>query len=136
MFYGGKTPAGERRAARLREQGVGFVPPRLLWMAVTDGDPGARRRIEESARYVHDVYQAWAGEATTAGARADWVRDVRNFFHVCSPAEAVDLVGRQLEQWGTVEHVILGMCLPGLPDAIVATSMRLFATEVRPQLGG
>lgn len=133
VFYGGKTPAGERRAERVRGMFGDYAQPRLVWLVVTE-DRAEVDRIREHARYVHEVYGEWAGQAADAGARSNWMRDFDRVYHVCSPAAAVELLGDLTTRFGPDHHAILGMALPGLPDEIVERSMHLFASDVRPQL--
>jgi alkanesulfonate monooxygenase SsuD/methylene tetrahydromethanopterin reductase-like flavin-dependent oxidoreductase (luciferase family) len=118
----------------------------LRWLYVGETTEQAWADFEGPATYVHDTYRRWAAQASGRERPHDsvWARDVRQDFLAGNPDEiaaAIEEVvaggGDELvvdpEALGQVEHLVIGMALPGLSHENVVRSMRLFATEVMPR---
>lgn len=145
VHYGGVTPAGRRRGRLFGQNRVKNIA--LRWLYVGESSEQAWADFERPATYVHETYRKWAEQATgRESAHGDvWSRDVRRDFIAGNPEEIVaaieqavssggDRIVADPDALGDVEHLVIGMALPGLPHDKVVKSMRLFASEVMPRV--
>lgn len=143
VYYGGVTPAGRRRGRMFGANRVSNIA--LRWLYVAETAEAAWADYERSATYVHRTYRGWAGQASgREPGHADVWGDVRRDFIAGDPEDiaaaieaAIATGGDHLvvddETLGDIEHLVIGLALPGMPRDKVERSMRLFASEVLPR---
>lgn len=114
--------------------------PQLVWLYVGRDNDSAWKECEPYARHVYDYYRRWTLEA---GHPDWWSSDPRDHFLAGDAEYAVRAIRERLggfrrpgEQIGEheTEHIVLGMPLPGMPDALVRGSLERFAERVMPVL--
>jgi alkanesulfonate monooxygenase SsuD/methylene tetrahydromethanopterin reductase-like flavin-dependent oxidoreductase (luciferase family) len=144
VHYGGVTPAGHRRGRLFAANRVKNIALRYLYVGETSEQAWAD--YERSATYVHQTYKQWAAEAGRRehAHNSVWDGDVRNDFIAGNPDEIAAVIEAAMasggdgivvdpEALGDVEHLVIGLALPGMPHEKVVASMRLFASEVMPR---
>lgn len=145
VYYGGVTPAGRRRGALFDANRVRNIA--LRWLYVGETEEQAWEDWKGPASYVHRTYRGWAGVAAgrEAAHASVWEADVRRDFVAGTPDQVVaaieaarcgggDAAVVAEDSLGEIEHLVIGMALPGLPPEKVERSMRLFARDVMPRL--
>jgi probable F420-dependent oxidoreductase len=155
LYLGGINERGLRRAARfsggrvagvatpelhqllIREMtaagrdpaDIGYV--HLLWVYVGEDDDAAWREAGVHAEYEHERYRRWWADVGREVMRAP----TRDHYIVAGPETVLRRVTESLERApGTIDHLVLGLDLAGLPPALLEASLRRFATTVLPRL--
>lgn len=138
LFYGGGSPAGFRRAQWVAQHMNAVPEPQLTWLYVGADAASAWDECAPYARHVYDQYRRWTLEA---GHPDWWSPDPRDHFLAGDSDFAVRAIEQRLGGFrrppeslaeGEEEHIVLGMPLPGLPDALVRASLERFANDVMP----
>jgi hypothetical protein len=106
----------------------------LLWLYVGRDNASAVRESEAFATYTHGVYRGWTLEASgrEAAHAAVWDPEPRRHYLAGDPAFAAEAVRRATASSFPIEHLVVGMSLPGMPDEMVRGSMERFARAVLP----
>lgn len=161
VYYGGVTNASVRRFARLGFDGwAGGVPTMagkmelfetemsryhrspeqtkfmsLMWLYVGQDGQSAWADYEEHAKYVHRVYSGWTREASGRESPHGkvWDEDARRHFLGGDPEFAIRAIEKMVQETPyPIEHLVLGMQLPGMANDKMLRSMELFAAKVMP----
>ena len=134
IFYGGGSPAGQRRHRFVVEAMNWSKEPELLWLYISDGFDKAWDEWGEGASHVHARYRRWTEESGGSW----WDADPRFHFIAGDVDTAIGAIENKLggfraEREGEAETLVLGMNMPGVDHDKTCRSMELFATQVMPQ---